>query len=91
MMFASWIGRTFWSTSPRMTLAPRPTRSAKGFSVRNITPPLVVLVKVAPSKPEITTAFATPSTVMARFEASRMTALVRSREAPAGSCTTTMR
>ena len=93
MIVASWIGRTFWSTSPRMTVEERPaaTRSANGLRVRNITAPFEVFVKVAPSKPEMTTALPTPSTVWARRAASSTTSLVRASAVPGGSCTTTMR
>ena len=93
MMRASWMGAVCLRTSPRMAGAVRPlaTRSSNGFRVRNITAPLVVLVKVDPSKPEMITALATPATCSARRAASRTTAVVRSSEAPEGSCTTVIR
>ncbi len=55
------------STSPVITAALRPTpaRSLAPLRVRNITAALVVLVNVAPSKPAMITALATPSTVRA--------------------------
>ncbi len=93
MTRASWMSEVAFSTSPVMTAALRPT-SARSFAplrVRNITPALVVLVKVAPSKPAMITALATPSTVRACLAARRHTSVVRSREEPDGSWTTPIR
>jgi hypothetical protein len=54
------------------------------------TPALEALVKVAPLKPENATAFLTPGVFLMISEARSMTASVRDRAAPSGSCTTTM-
>ncbi len=51
---------------------------------------LEALVKVAPLKPAKATAFFTPGVLRMISEARSMTASVRDRAAPSGSCTTTM-
>ena len=77
--------------SPRILAIGRWRRSANGFSVTKITPVLGALVKVAPSKPTMPTAWATPSVAMIISEARRTSWSARSSVAPAGSCMAAIR
>ncbi len=93
MIRASSMLAVAFITSPVITPALRPC-SARSFAplrVRNMTAELVVLVKVAPSKPAMMTALVTPSTLRASAAARSTTAVVRSREAPEGNWTTPIR
>ena len=68
-----------------------PARLANGSSTRNIAAALGELVKVAPEKPTISMAWATPGVASEMSEARRATASVRASDAPGGNCMTAIR
>ncbi len=65
-------------------------RFSNGSSTRNSAPAFGALVKVAPEKPTMFTAWATPGTPSAISSARCCTASVRASDAPGGNWTTTM-
>ena len=78
-----WIAAADWCGSW--------ARFSNGSSVTKTAPAFGALVKVAPEKPTMFTACATPGTFSAISTARRLTSSVRASEAPGGSCVTMMR
>ena len=91
---ASWIAASRMNSSPWMAAADCGgsfARFSNGSSITNIAPAFGALVKVAPEKPTMLTACATPGIFSAMSTARLITSSVRSSEAPGGSCATTIR
>ena len=91
---ASWITENLPNSEPMMAAEDccgSLARSAHGSSTRKIAPAFGALVKVAPEKPTMFTACATPGVLSAISTARCCTSSVRESEAPGGSWTTTIR
>ncbi len=90
----SWMTENFLISAMRIAAADCAgslARSSNGLSLTNTAPALGALVRVAPEKPTILTAWATPGISSASSTTRRFTASVRSSDAAGGNCVTVMR
>ncbi|MCY1535317.1 hypothetical protein D9M68_707170 [compost metagenome] len=87
-MNESWIAANFWFSEAEMALPDSAAllRSSKGLSVTNTMPALELLVKPLMDRPGKAMALCTPGSFKAISLMRRITASVRSSEAPLGSC-----
>ena len=90
----SWIAANLPNSAPMMAAADLRgsfARCSAGSSVRKTAPAFGALVKVAPEKPTMLTAWATPGVASAMSTMRRDAASVRASDAPEGNCVTMIR